>query len=147
MKENIILIAALIVIGTTVFVAFLMIGDLITTRKTKQKEKEMWKLKLDMQKGDKKAELKLNEQLLFFEEKYETAKERVKTAEKNLENFKTMFNLLDPEIEEETILVKLPKNLSKLSFEDKEKRHDVFLMHNDLENYLETQKIATDQKG
>lgn len=146
MKEIIIFVAALIIVTATVLMILVIIAGVIIRWKKKSKEKDLRILRLDMEKGNKKAELKLQKQLLFFEINYERAKKNAEKAEKALSDFKTIFNLFDPDVQEDMQLVRVPKNLRLLSYEDKEKKHDVFLMNDDLETFIKTQQDLIEQK-
>lgn len=150
MREEIIFLAALIIVGTTIWIVGSLIVDAIIARKNQrkkeEKEIELRTLRLDMKNGDEQAKLKMQEQLLHFEDRYKKAKSNTRDAKKELENFKRIFELLDPELQEEMQTIQLPKNLNTLSYERKGSEDRVFLYMDDLENYLKTQEVITEQK-
>lgn len=149
MKENIILIAALIIVGTTIWIVGSLIVGAVVARKNRRrkedKEKDLCTLKLDMKNGDQQAKIKLQQQLLHFEERFENAKDKARRAEEEFNNFKRILDIFDPELQEEMQTVKLPKNLTRLSYDEKGKDDHVFLYGEELEEYFKAQEEIIEQ--
>lgn len=145
MKDNIIFVASLIIIGFTIIVLATMMNDLIKKIIKKHKAKELRILRLAMREGDEKAELKLKEQLLFYKKRLKEAEETVEKRQDEFDRFQDIFDLFNPEINEEKQTVRLPKNLKRLSFDD-ENDNQVFLMYSELEEFLQVQKDIENQE-
>lgn len=134
MKETVVFIASLIIIGVAVIVTLSLLYAFVLIIIEKHKKKELRTLRLAMKEGDKTAELKLKEQLLFFEKRVEDTQRKARTAEKELQNFKTIYELFNPDNEGKERVIRVPEDLTQLSFEGKD--CDVFLMRDELKEFL-----------
>lgn len=115
MREGIILSGALFVNLTAIFAIVAILLDFLENRKKKKKRKEFEKIALSYKKGDKEAELKLREQLLFLEKQVEKYTEKTKTAEEELERFKLIYQCFGISTEQDTTTVEIPSDTESLS--------------------------------
>lgn len=122
MRENILLIAALIIIGATVIVIVLVTVMFIS----EWEQRRLKKIRLDFEKGDRKAEQKLRKQLQRYTKQVEDAEQRRIDAQRKLTRFKMIYELFDIEDKKGKMVVELPADIESLTFRDSEDNFNYF---------------------